>query len=307
MPIHSALPAVPRAASPLHRGWLAGTCVRIEVDALGYRVPLEFAGHVHSVFAQACNIACGDALLTLVGPDAGRGPTLLCMAEGAPRDLRRLFSVAQPLRCMHGIVRTAAAEIDISRASVWRPAPLRARLPQALVADNLRRAASVLAARRRRCASVIDREAAACAAAVLAACRARDARLAAQQAERLIGWGEGLTPAGDDFVIGVCAGLDAWIDCDAPRACREALGAAMIAAAGRTTAISAHYLRLAAAGHYHERLLAACDALLGEASWPCCARALHALCAVGASSGTDTLAGLLAALTAGPPATEAAP
>jgi hypothetical protein len=279
--------------------------VQIEVDALGYRVPFEFDGHVHSVFAQACNIACGDTLLTLVGPGVGRGPTLLCMAEGMPRDLRGLFDVGRPLRCERGIVRTAMAEIDLSHADVWRPKPLRAHLPQAPLAGNLRRAAGFLAARRRRCASVIDRDAAACTAALLAACRAPDARLAAQQVERLIGWGEGLTPAGDDFVIGVCAGLDAWIDGDARRACRDALGAAMVAAAGRTTAISAHYLRLAAGGHYQERLLDARDALLGEASWPRCARALHAACAVGASSGCDTLAGLLAALTGEPPATKA--
>ena len=43
------------------------------------------------------------------------------------------------------------------------------------------------------------------------ACRALDRERAARRIERLVGWGEGLTPAGDDFLIGLLAGLDALV------------------------------------------------------------------------------------------------
>jgi len=151
---------------------------------------------------------------------------------------------------------------------------------------------------------VLDHQAAATTAALADACRECDGARAARQAERLIGWGEGLTPAGDDFVVGVCAGLDGLIDaCDARQlACRAALAAAIRASAPRTTTISAHLLRLAADGHHHERLLAARDALLRDVAQPSADRALLAACAVGATSGTDAVAGLLAALAAWLPA-----
>lgn len=299
MSIQPATPALPRPR--LHADGPAGAFARaaIAVDTVGYRVPrMEFDGRVHSTFARACNIACGDVLLTLVDRDAGNGPTLLRIAAGA-RDLRRMFDVDEPVRCARGILRGARTDIQLAHARVWRPAAHAARVTPAQIENHLRRAAADLAMQRRRRASAIDRAAAPVVAALRDACRRLDDRGAAEHAERLIGWGEGLTPAGDDFLIGVCAGLDALIDGDAARqACRDSIGAAMCTASGRTTTISAHYLRLAAGGHYQERLLDARDALLCDASPQRRDVALRTACTVGASSGTDSVAGLLAALTA---------
>jgi len=273
----------------------------VTVDTVGYRVPSAvFVGRVHSTFAQACNIDCGGTLLTLAG-GAGNGPTLLRLAA-APRDLRRLFYVGETVRGERGTLRSARAEVRWAHARVWAPARRTVRLAQPRIDDRLRCATVHLAGVRAQRSSVVEHAAAATVNSLLAACRQSDGRRAAAHTARLVGWGEGLTPAGDDFLVGLCAGLDAQIDGNARRACRDAIGSAMIASTARTTTISAHYLRLAAAGHFQERLLAARDALLSSESPQQCDEALRAACAVGATSGADSVAGLLAGLTVWPAA-----
>ena len=59
----------------------------------------------------------------------------------------------------------------------------------------------------------------------------------------------------------------------------------------RTGDISAHYLRLAAAGHFGERLVALCDALAAGAR-EAIESAAAAVLATGATSGADALLGV---------------
>ncbi|HEY2190490.1 MAG TPA: DUF2877 domain-containing protein [Caldimonas sp.] len=144
---------------------------------------------------------------------------------------------------------------------------------------------------------MLDGEATATTVALRDACRALDCERAARHAGTLIGWGEGLTPAGDDFLIGLIAGLDALAGGDERRRCfHGALATAIAAGAGRTTPIAAHCLRLAARGHCNETLLRLRDALLCEADAVVVGAALHDALDVGATSGADTVSGLLAGL-----------
>ena len=54
------------------------------IDSIGYLVPRgEFAGRIHSVFARACNVACGATLLTVCAAEACNGPATLRLAPGA--------------------------------------------------------------------------------------------------------------------------------------------------------------------------------------------------------------------------------
>jgi len=125
----------------------------------------------------------------------------------------------------------------------------------------------------------------------------RDPGPAGLAAERLLGRGPGLTPEGDDLlaavaatvaVLGPAAGLDG-----APRA---ALLAALVPAAGlagRTTALAATLLELAARGQVAEpagRLLDLGPA--GERAWPAALRRLQRL---GHGSGRAYAAGIGAA------------
>jgi hypothetical protein len=107
-------------------------------------------------------------------------------------------------------------------------------------------------------------------------------------AQRLAGLGPGLTPAGDDFLVGWMAGL--WLfGTGAGLPVAELCGLMAAAAAPRTTRLSAAWLRHAAAGRFGEawhRLAADVgdeDALRAAAG---------RIRDTGATSGSDALAGL---------------
>jgi len=279
-----------------------GTSLRVDlvVDTIGHLVPREaFAGHVHSVFARACNVACDDTLLTLAGADAGNGPATLLLARGAPGDLRRLFAVGEPADCRQGRVRTRHVDLHLADARVWRPPAPRPLLPAPRIDAHLRFAFERLAQRRRAHSSVIDGGGAPIVATLTEACRDLDRARAARQVDRLIGWGEGLTPAGDDFLVGLCAALAGLArEDDRRRRFCDQLASALTSRLQRTTPIAAHYLRLAAQGHYTEPLLRLRDALLSEERRDRVGMALERAFDCGATSGADTVSGLLSGLVA---------
>ena len=125
----------------------------------------------------------------------------------------------------------------------------------------------------------------------------RDADGFLESARRLVGLGEGLTPAGDDFLVGALAALhrlgDGWPTRDV------ALRDAVIAHACRSTpTVSAAFLCYAVAGQFSEPLrdLAMADTVATARA------AVATLARMGATSGADTLAGMretLYALAAG--------
>jgi hypothetical protein len=102
----------------------------------------------------------------------------------------------------------------------------------------------------------------------------------------LIGLGPGLTPSGDDFLMGALAALAAVGQANIG----AALGRAVVVAAGRTSPLSASLLRAAAAGHVGENLHTMVAAIVaGDADG-----AIDAATRIGHTSGWDALAGAVA-------------
>jgi Protein of unknown function (DUF2877) len=119
-------------------------------------------------------------------------------------------------------------------------------------------------------------------------------------ARRLIGLGPGLTPSGDDFLVGYLRGL--WL-----RRQNQQLASPMLAClrAGllldlddRTTRVGAEFIRYALRGAFAEILDQAALALLAPAHPQAVRSALDRLLAQGETSGTDTTLGLLTCLEA---------
>jgi len=270
------------------------------VDCVGYLVPAaDFDGTVHSVFARASNIARDDALFTVVSHDLSDGPTTLRLGRGAPVDLRALFRPGDRLRCRDGVACAPGVALRLTGAATWRPAPLQAAVSTRQIDTNLRFAAAALARARRSHSSVIDRKGSETVAGLGRACRDLDVGCAALEVERLIGWGEGLTPAGDDVLVGLRAALGAQVGGREDRVqFLVDLSAAMIAQAHRTTPVAAHYLRLAARGHFNADVARLVDALLGARGTMDLAPALLAALDNGATSGADTVTGMIAGLAA---------
>lgn len=268
-------------------------------------------GRVHSVFARACNLSWGDRLIGVVLPEQGAVPGGIVVAAAASCwDLRPGETVVwdRGRRALLG----ARTGIDLSGAALWenRP-PLPAIAGEAALRERVDLAAGVIAAEGRgelvrlltgrfpapdaghgglpwsQYARVPIAE-------VLGHLAAGDGERAAHPLRLLIGLGEGLTPSGDDFVIGLLAALHygrQGLDPSRAEAGRRLAAHAARLAAG-TTPVSANYIRLAAAGRFSERLESAALAILSPEQAGA-AEAARRLIQTGHSSGTDSLIGLV--------------
>jgi len=117
------------------------------------------------------------------------------------------------------------------------------------------------------------------------ALRTREIEKASAAARELAGLGGGLTPAGDDFILGALLG--AWMrDADAEKFCARIADAA----APRTTKLSAAFLRAAARGECTERWHSFFMAIRAENADEM-RHALNALMQTGHTSGADAFAG----------------
>jgi Protein of unknown function (DUF2877) len=128
-------------------------------------------------------------------------------------------------------------------------------------------------------------------AALRAALTTRDPAAAAAEARNLMGLGVGLTPSGDDLLVGLLAALEAT---GSPM--RAALARSIAAdAVARTTAIGGSALIHAARGEFAERLHDVLIAIrLDDPETT--ERAIARATAYGATSGIDTLVGLFLGL-----------
>ncbi|MEI7612619.1 MAG: DUF2877 domain-containing protein [Betaproteobacteria bacterium] len=119
---------------------------------------------------------------------------------------------------------------------------------------------------------------------------ANDEGLARKHIDKLLGLGPGLTPAGDDFLLGFLTALNIP---ESPRHDWQGLGQYIIQRAIQSTnTISLAALRHAAKGQVRFRLVRLCVALLYE-DRSSLVTALDHVLSIGASSGTDIALGLL--------------
>jgi hypothetical protein len=117
--------------------------------------------------------------------------------------------------------------------------------------------------------------------------------------ERLCGFlgvGQGLTPSGDDFVVGLLLVLNRWGNMLMLASDLQQLNQRIVEAAYRkTTTLSANLIECAAFGESDERLLNAADCIV--TGKPRKSECISDLLGWGASSGADALVGMAVALT----------
>jgi hypothetical protein len=115
----------------------------------------------------------------------------------------------------------------------------------------------------------------------------------------LLGRGEGLTPAGDDLLLGWLLALNRWREALDPDLDRHPLNQAiLIAAFEKTTTLSANLLVCAAEGEADERLYAALDAVMCEENSHVGVQHAEPLLSWGRSSGMYAFLGMGAAVLA---------
>lgn len=110
--------------------------------------------------------------------------------------------------------------------------------------------------------------------------------------ELLAGLGVGLTPSGDDFLMGLMYGLWASLPEKDARSIAELIFAS---AAGQTTALSREWLAAVVHGEVNERWHTLFSATI-HGQGALIAEAVKEICVVGATSGVDALCGFVQAL-----------
>jgi hypothetical protein len=269
------------------------------------------SGQVRSVHRAAIYIDLEgtDELLVIAVEDVGGVPGGIVVRGAA--DLR-IAGIAPGVRFRPSpdgwAIPSADLQISSSNAVCWSP-----KLPAtARVDGSARTAERVLAARRLASAEASGGLAplltglagplgpladpwlvrgAALVSAQLAALGRADVQGAMWPTIDLIGLGVGLTPSGDDYLVGLLAGLEA-----AHQPARAELAATVVAhARSRTTSIGVSSLVHAASGAYAERVHDVLAAIADDQARGL-ERAIRRLLAYGATSGGDLLVGLFAAL-----------
>ena len=277
--------------------------MRLTALILGAGVPEgDFSGRVLEVHARACLVATSDeACVTLATAALGALPCGIMLDTPPGFSFRRVLATDADVAARGGILRVAggALAVDLRAAPTWR-----CELPglnldlhrPASRAAWLDLAAAVLADGR---ADALRDSAAAAIAALTAATRARDTAAAQRAMSRLIGLGEGRTPAGDDYLVGYAAGLLACGEAGPPAAFTAVLLSELGRLAKGTNRVSRLYLEAAAHGEISQRLHRVAAAVARGADRAERDRAVIDALAVGHSSGAAGVLGLLHGSAAG--------
>jgi hypothetical protein len=268
---------------------------------------------VLAVFERVCNLATasergpsdhGRSVIVLVLPEVGDGP-LNIVVGGQPG----IFATAEPgapARLAQARLYIGEVEIALAGASTWEPCPdwanlrpklkqIQSRLPSLQTLARQHAPAGSLLTLLSTNPDLADFGTSARSGIITILEAARylklgwsgNSDLASRGASHLAGLGGGLTPAGDDFLMG--AMLRAWLAHPEPEAFCHQLAEAAVP---RTTTLSAALLRAAARGEcsakWHHLLN-----MLESGNDDQLAAAVQWALAYGHTSGADTLAGFL--------------
>lgn len=295
--------------------------MRLNALSSGIEAPTVcFSGVIHSIFHQACNVSLeSDALLTLVSSEKGNLSQGIRLGTPSKFTFLNQLRVGQPIACRGGILRISGSElsIDLRTASLWHIdlKGLRVDLHQSdtaqawavawLELEKHRRgngiSAMIAAVPVPRQNSVTSPEiktlvemAGQTVPALIDATRNLQVDGAITAISPLIGLGPGLTPSGDDFIVGYLAGLWSTAGSDSSRLrFMSSLGAWLSRAAGDTNTISCTYIKSAVNGNVSEPIATLAQRFGQAKSLDSVREATRTALQVGNTSGTDGVQGML--------------
>ena len=323
MTVREPLPTL--RAMHLTRTWPGVLDAMLVSDAITPHLERAEPCAVHSIFESVLNLETRNGLITVGGPSVGPLPHGLSISRELDYRSLGLRSGQLVILERHRIrIPGSNIEIDLSGATPWSP-----RLPvisqgvaqarwRDRAADMRRLAATAVRARPGAgdgIGALIDLDHGPSIGAVARiagprleclaqAVRTGDPAAAGVAAESLVGLGPGLTPSGDDALVGMAAAVTAMAGPEALDA--SFLGSVAESAPTRTTMVSATFLRHASAGQFSASVHQLMGVLIGPDASD--ARTTIERCvAYGATSGADMLVGALLGLDALAPASRDRP
>jgi hypothetical protein len=265
-----------------------------------------FSGSVLGRFDRACNLVDREGrIIALTLPEIGNGPFSIVIA-GDPSLFSR-FSVGQSgFADQHGLT-VGNRRINLRAAKIWEPKlacptqPLKISSAIASIikpyagwshlaeVNSFANSASRLAgAAAQLNQALIEHERYEKGEGYESSDRDERVKKVVRAVGQLAGLGSGLTPAGDDYIVGVMVAL--WLT-----GRNEMLPEMAGVAVAKTTALSAAFLRAAAQGEFMEPWHALVQTLFAGES-EAFSQAIKRVAQFGASSGLDALAGFTTTL-----------
>jgi len=295
--------------------------MRLNALSAGVEAPtVNFSGAIHSIFHRACNVSLESGeLLTLVSSEKGNFPNGIRL-ETPPRfTFLHQIRLGQAVACRGGILRVSGSDlsVDLRTAGRWHIdlKELRVDLHRRDTAQTWAVAWLELEKHRRRngisamIASIpvsrqnpiisplvktLAKRSVETIPALIGATRTYQVEGAVTAMRPLIGLGPGLTPSGDDFIVGYLAGLWSTTGGDS---CRlrfmSSVGRWLSQAAAGTNTISRTHIRSAVNGNVSEPIATLAEHFRQEKNMDIVREATRSALQVGNTSGTDGVLGLL--------------
>jgi Protein of unknown function (DUF2877) len=289
---------------------LSGVHLSFAADSIGCGILGKARiGHVVAVFERACILALQDAqmiaLLTRSVGNIAHGIRLNCSPQ-----LDRMVQIGMPACFTRERVVIGCVTVLLCGARVWstnlragmcrdRKALTAILLARQLLQGPLNVCRSELlqiVLQLNRNTSVFSGWIAATLPQLSHATLRLDHQAALASLSKLIGLGPGLTPSGDDFIIGWLAGVMLMTENPAQHDFLDMVRSGLMSLSNGTTPISRQHLQDAAKGEFSELLSDVCFAMASGAREAQLADTLSRQLSVGATSGADAAAGLMFAL-----------
>jgi Protein of unknown function (DUF2877) len=272
--------------------------MRLAARAIGVGVPARnLIGVIEAVHPRACLIKlAGTAGLTLLTPELGNVPGGITVEVPREFSFKRLIEVGDTLAARGGVLRTegSALCIDLRAAHQWRSHLERLSLDLSNCGVLAAWHSARIALRATPGGISLLSLGAPYIGELAVATRSLQLAAADRAMSRLVGLGEGSTPAGDDLLVGYFAGL--WAGAATIRSrlrFRTELGSRLRCLALTANRVSRIYLEAASEGEVSERLAALAGGIATGVSHEAVSAAAAAVMAVGHSSGRYGVFGLL--------------
>lgn len=295
--------------------------MRLNALSAGVEAPITcFSGVIHSVFHHACNVSLeSKVVLTLVSSEIGNLPHGIRLKTPPKFAFLPQLRVGQPVACRGGILRIGGSDlsVDLRTASLWHVdlKGLQIDLRQCSTTQAWAVAWLELGKHRHQNerSSMIETtfplkqndvtsrgmrthvgRAVGLVTILMDATRKFQVDHVITAFNPLIGLGPGLTPSGDDFIVGYLAGLWSAGGGDPSRSrFISAVGTWLFQAAASTNAISRTYINSAANGNISEPLATLAQCIGQGKSADSVREATRTALRVGDTSGAAGVLGLL--------------
>lgn len=283
----------------------------------------HFNGLVHSVFHHACNMIVNDqSLITLLSSSLYNVPQGVRLDTPSDFIFADYLELGQPVGCRANVIRfsRSSLSIDLRSARPWRPnlSALRIDLKDpstfrawrtvweklrcqqrnhgltAILTEDSKRGKNQSLASDTKMLVQTARESIP---SLLYATAKIQVDKAVSALKPLIGLGPGLTPSGDDFIVGYLTGL--WSTAGVERSRKNflsSIGNWLANSLNGTNEIGRTYIRYAIEGEVSEPLAVLARRIAQGENTNSIKESIETACRVGSTSGTDGLLGLLLAI-----------